>query len=454
MEMKEIAKGFYLNSDGQVIHAAVVDKELADRLLSEAAKSRGEDDGRYLNYPYKDGRSSIPTYELGQRGYIHLKPKELFSEFQRMVKMVPDYLRERGLFPPKKVETLSDKVEKDFNSYIKEISKMKKTDIIGRAEEIAEIKKIKEYMQKPHTDMKNFGVMLNSDNILKDFHERMKNDKVTKGIINNKTISRQIGLYSLSEKTSADEKYMNTFANELETTKKQTVQTVTFTVGLPGKELQEISMPVKEFYRHIDKGVLERFSAASMPDFPATDYYGDKYKQLYEELREKRFCEDIAKNFNDYNYPEKKEGYYIYISDVSKKPYAEQSELQEIKNRLALKEYASARYEKPQETVKLIDSYVDSRKSIVDDIAKVIASATVVSGTVEAVSQSAEKITENVRKDLQPNVNVPVQEKQPDIAKEVISSVIKANEQAKAKSEPTAVNIADNIMNQINLVRR
>ena len=96
---KEIANGVYLLTSGAMLKASYVTKSLAERMLSKSAVSRGVEEGENIMFPAEGGKSSIPMYELSQKGYLQLNRQETKKHFSRLVSFVPDYLRERGILP-------------------------------------------------------------------------------------------------------------------------------------------------------------------------------------------------------------------------------------------------------------------------------------------------------------------------------------------------------------------
>lgn len=368
---QEIATGLRLVTAGAVIRASYVTKELADKLMSKAAISRGEDEGDELRYPADDGRSSIPFFELSQKGYIDLNREETKKHFSRLVNLVPDYLRERKIFPEKQVRTIESRIDDNLKKLIRDYKRVPKEDIIANAPEIAYKQQIASYFSKNELKMDGIGLLLSQDNLLETLYRTAKSHYNTFQIEQNGLKEIVEGFIQVQGTVKSNiDKCLDPFKRELEVAKVNKIASVELTVLTPSNGAKKMKMNIDDFYSHLDKDMLERFALHTMPDFPTRNYFGEKGQHIFDEIVKKRFCAELVKNFKDYSY-ERNNEYLMIIDDVNKKPVKGMSEIQELQNREIMREYVLS-YKNPEPVLENIDKYFKAQEGIIQKASEIL----------------------------------------------------------------------------------
>lgn len=370
---KPLTEGVWLLASGILIKSVIVAKKLADKLLSKAGVARGDVQGDTLSFPESDGRASIPMLELSQKGYLEQTDAQIKEHFNRLVQLLPDYLAERGLIK-KSMETLDEKVEKEHRAYLNSIKYMKPQEISAASREIFEIQKIKEFICRSDlSGVSGLGLLMQKEDLLEDIRDRIlapENETTEDIVISNKAIDNM--LESMVKELTQDKDAINTallpFKNELEIARKNSTKAVTFTVAMPGGESHKMTMRTEDFYKALDKELLDRFAGVEMHDFPTPEYFGKDDAALYEKILEKRFCEDIADNFEDYC-PE--DGYGIVINSTSKKDFIE-NEYDGLKNRVALTTFAESEYKSPEKAIGNFKEFFSRQNTLLDNIRRLV----------------------------------------------------------------------------------
>lgn len=370
---KPLTEGVWLLASGILIKSVIVAKKLADKLLSKAGAARGDVQGDTLSFPEADGRASIPMLELSQKGYLEQTDAQIKEHLNRLVQLLPDYLAERGIIK-RNMETLGDKVEKEHRGYLNSIKYMKPQEISAASREIFEIQKIKEFIcRRDLSEVSGLGLLMQKEDLLENVRDRIlapENETTEDIVISNRAIDNMLESMSkeLSEDKEAAGKALLPFRNELEIARKNPTKAVTFTVAMPSGESHKMTMRTEDFYKALDKELLDRFAVTEMHDFPTPEYFGKDGAALYEQILMKRFCENIADNFEDYC-PEN--GYGIEINSTSKKDYIE-NEYDGLKNRVALKAFAESEYKLPEKAIGNFKEFFGRQSALIDSIRQLI----------------------------------------------------------------------------------
>ncbi len=365
---KELAHGVNLLVSGAVIKASYMTKNLADKMLSKSALKRGIDEGDNIMFPAEDGRSSIPMYELSQKGYLELNRQEIKRHFSRLLNFVPDYLRERGILPDKKPKSIEDRLQLDFNRYAKELKFESKEDIIEKSRETAIRQDILNHFSEIDITTPGIGLLLTRDSILEKIYESLDHKNYFEEQNSLKSAVSSV-TQALKENTNAVSKALEPFVQELSSFKRTTPEFVEFKVSSP-TATKKMRMEMSEFYKHLDLSVLERYAQHAMPEFPHREYFGKDGAEIFDKLVEKRFCEDLVKNFKDYmSY---KDNGYLMTVDCTNKQLIKTDELTELKNRAFLKEFVDNNYSKPDKALSEISSFFAEKQQLIDEIKQTI----------------------------------------------------------------------------------
>lgn len=386
---KELGRGVWLLASGVVIKASCVTKVLAEKMLSKSAIDRGTEDGDILTYPAENGRASIPLFELGQKGYLDLNSSEIREHFSRLVRLVPDYLSERGLLPAKKTVLVEEKIAAEYKNYIKDFRFVRKKDIIENAVEIATRQKIVDFFKRNDVQSAGAGMLLAESNLLERVREHLQDSDI---FSLDDSIKAAVG--AISKEALADDyavkRGLSPFQRELEVAKDAKIKSVDCTLFLADKGPRDFKMNLTDFYNHLDPTVLERFTQHEMRDFPSRDYFGKAGEKIYEQILQKRFCADLVKNCNNYS-PETENGYLLAINRTSRVA-PKIDGLKELQDRAALREYAENCYKTPSPIVRRIDKFFAEQSEFIGKVKEAAASSESIQkcGVDIAVEEKAE----------------------------------------------------------------
>lgn len=360
---RELGKGVWLLVSGMVIKASCVTKDLAEKMLSKSAIDRGAEDGDNLTYPAENGRASIPLFELSQKGYLDLNGSEIREHFSRLVRLVPDYLSERGLLPAKKTLLVVEKIATDYKNYIKAFSFLRKKDIIENAAEIAARQKIVDFFKKNDAQNMGAGMLPVEKNLLERVREHLGDVDVFSFNDSIKTAVETISKDALAD-DYAVKRALSPFQRELEVAKNSGIKSVDCTLLMEGA--RSIKMNPTDFYNHLDPAVLERFAQHEMRDFPCKDCFGKAGEKIYDKLLQKRFCADLVKNYNSYS-TVAENGWYLAINKTSKVAVKADG-LKELQDRAALREYAESCYKSPDAVISRIDKFFAEQSEFIGKV--------------------------------------------------------------------------------------
>ncbi len=365
---KELAHGVNLLVNGAVIKASYMTKNLADKMLSKSALKRGIDEGDNIMFPAEDGRSSIPMYELSQKGYLELNRQEIKRHFSRLLNFVPDYLRERGILPDKKPKSIEDRLQLDFNRYAKELRFESKEEIIAKSRDTAIRQDILKHFSDIDLATPGIGLLLTRDNVLEKIYESLDHKNYFEEQ-NSLKASVSSVTQALKENSNAVSKALEPFVQELSSCKKALPEFVEFKIASPTVS-KRMRMEMSEFYKHLDLSVLERYAQHAMPEFPHREYFGKDGAEIFDKLVEKRFCENLVKNFKDYmSY---KDNGYMMTVDCTNKQLIKTDELTELRNRAFLKEFVDNNYSKPDKALSEISRFFAEKQELLSEIQKSI----------------------------------------------------------------------------------
>lgn len=357
----ELADGVYMVTTRALLKVVMVAQSLASKLMSKCGRDLGEVDGDYLSYPVENGKSSIPLFELAQRGYLKAD-KNIGEHLRNLIQKVPEYLRSREV-TPRPLNTMANKVEAEYQAYIKEVSKLSKTEILERASEIAKMERVKnEIVSGKLNHHQRFGRLIVMSNLL----NRLCNE-----LDNPENINRlDCAIIEPSYEISSDklDMYMNSFKQEIDSAQIP-IQSVSLCLESPeGKH--HFQMNWEDFRLYLDDAMLERFAEVEMLDFPHIDYFGTGFEQVFKQLQEKRFLESVQQHFNDYA-PQGAKDLSLTIEAVSQEVVAE-NQFDGLLNRFKLQEYILANYENPASSHTVLQEYFQSQKSTIDELQRIV----------------------------------------------------------------------------------
>lgn len=405
---------WYLTSTAGEIIEVVIKRKEGEKMLSEPALKRAEIDEKNdtLKFPEADGRSSIPIVELNQKGYIRMETFQIKEHLKRLVKLVPSYLKERGMFPKAANETLAEKSEKELKKELAHFKFMPRKELIKRASEISDLERINSFF----SDSENFkdtekfpvGLLLPTTDLLKKVRlnaleqnpESNKDLLLTKSLLLEtiKNIARE------NEKNPVNsEAFLAAFQRELLVAKKQQNEAVEISVSMPNELPKKMIMPVNEFYSHLDEAVLNRFSEEKMKDFPHEYYFGTPGVEVFEAIRFKRFCADLQTNFNNFSC-DKVDGYSLKI-EKEVKTAPEKSTYEALQNAVILKKLAENTYESPDRAVANISLQISSEREFINELQSIVNKA-----SANTASESIEKIplhTPEINEKIPPSIDIP-----------------------------------------------
>ena len=363
---KDIAEGVYLIISHIAIKAVVVTQTVAQKFLSPQAFKYGEPYGENnseLYYPAKDGRASIPMMELASKNYIKLHSNQIKEHFNNLVKRVPSYLRERGFIKPREIQILADKAEDEYKDYRSILKFMPKKVLIARAEEIVAFDKMKEYFESPDFPLEKQGILLSIPHLFETVYNELCERNLDANCQNFNDVVHDIKndyeKYVYEEEIDCVENAISGFKAEIKVAKESPINSVKLQVDTPQAQ-QNFSMDVENFQGYISDETKLAFSKEHMLDFPTPDYYGEKYKDLYNALFLKRFSENIQTNFNTYA---PANDIKLTVKEVSKEK-ANNSQYDNVVGCFYMKQYVEANYKNPQKYIENIEKTINKNREI------------------------------------------------------------------------------------------
>lgn len=369
---KDIAAGVSLIVTVASLRIVLVAEQIANRFMSEAGKIRGDkENGNYLGYPEFDGRASIPMYELATKGYIEIYNAQIKEHFNNLVKMIPDYLRERGILSPKHIITLAEKVEAEHKDFLYEMRYATKKELINSAEMIVAYNKITEFFQAPDFSTEKLGVILLTPELLELTYDYLAENKLDVTAENIEKFTQHLKencsemVFDEQSIESIIKEQVNGFERELKLAKPNYVQTVLLKFQTPDG-IKEFDMQLKEFESYYSDEMKQKFAEHNMLDFPSKDYFGDKYSELHEKVLLKRFNENLVENFNNFSAQFKGE-VALTVNGLSTEKIR-QSSYDDLVNHYSLKQYISANYHNPEKHIEKIKLYIKGTQDMFKEV--------------------------------------------------------------------------------------
>lgn len=351
----KLADGVYMVEGGAAVR---VDPAIAQELLSDVARKHADKTQEGYVFSEQDGRDSIVYLELGQKGYIPMLLKNLYDHMYRLLRLLPDYLRERGILPQRDTETFEERLKRDSQSYLDRMLRASKSDILQNIQKIAAIERMSKLATVPES-LSHIGLLLSQGNLAEKLYDALPDSTAPVTMEAMAVASEKITQAVGKEDMAAT---LDPFRDELEVARKVSIGSVAFEMKTPQNQ-ERHTLNLKDFYRCLDAEMLDRFAAVEMQDFPVKDYYGDDSVDLFEELREKRFCANLEKNFLDYTH-DRGNGCSFTILHTSKETLPE-NELTGIRTRHHVMQYARAAFVNPQPTIdRIVDYYGHHRDAI------------------------------------------------------------------------------------------
>lgn len=369
----ELAHGIYqlVLAAGKGLRALIIGKDFAKQVLTQAALAKADDyDENYLGYPERDGRMSIPLYELNQKGLLNLPLQEAKAHFNNLIHLIPDYLRNRGILKEKPLPDMQAKLADEARQFEKQLSGRSKKDLIASAEEIVNFNKIKGFIAGSEFPLRNQGLLIAAPNLVKSVQKTLRELKLE---INTENVQKVCGSYDEAVKidNKVIEDALSDIANELKRTQMSRVKTVVMQMTADGKT-HDFALSVEDFENMLlTDEIKAEFAKAYMPDFPVPDYYGEEYKWLYESLFLKRFGENVKENWE--RFAPQGENIELHLKSLSTEIVAADS-YTDLRNIAQIKGYLQSAYENPEKYIeKLMKSdELEAHKKTIDEIQKLI----------------------------------------------------------------------------------
>ena len=369
----ELAHGIYqlVLAAGKGLRALIIGKDFAKQVLTQAALAKADDyDENYLGYPERDGRMSIPLYELNQKGLLNLPLQEAKAHFNNLIHLIPDYLRNRGILKEKPLPDMQAKLADEARQFEKQLSGRSKKDLIASAEEIVNFNKIKGFIAGSEFPLRNQGLLIAAPNLVKSVQKTLRELKLE---INTENVQKVCGSYDEAVKidNKVIEDALSDIANELKRTQMSRVKTVVMQMTADGKT-HDFALSVEDFENMLlTDEIKAEFAKAYMPDFPVPDYYGEEYKWLYESLFLKRFGENVKENWE--RFAPQGENIELHLKSLSTEIVAADS-YTDLRNIAQIKGYLQSAYENPKKYIeKLMKSdELEAHKKTIDEIQKLI----------------------------------------------------------------------------------
>lgn len=392
---KDLAEGVYLIISHIAIKAVVVSQAIAQKFLSPQAFNYGEPYGENnseLYYPEEDGRASIPMLELASKNYIKLHSNQIKQHFNNLVKRVPAYLRERGFMNPKKVLILSEKAEEEYKEYISTLKFMPKKMLIEKAEEMVAFEKMKEYFGSPDFPLEKQGVLLSIPHLFETVYNELckRNLEPNNQNLNDVVydIKKDYRKYVYEEELDCIENAVGNFKTELKVAKDIGVNSVKLQIDTPQTQ-QEFEMSLENFQGYISDETKLAFSKEHMLDFPTPDYYGEKYRDLYNALFLKRFSENIKTNFNTYA---PGNDIKLTVKEVSTEK-ATNSQYDNVVGCFYMKQYVESNYNNPKKYIENIEKTINQNREIMTSMNELLKEEPLPKETVveETIEQQTEE---------------------------------------------------------------
>lgn len=371
---KDIAEGVYLIISHIAIKAVVVTQNIAQKFLSPQAINYGEaygKDNSELYYPAKDGRASIPMLELASKDYIKLHENQIKEHFNSLVRNIPSYLRERGFMKPREIQILADKAEYEHMEYRSNLKFLPKKKLIERAEEIVAFDRMKEYFGSPDFPIEKQGILLSIPHLFETVYNELGERNIEANVQNFNDIVFDIKnnyeKYVFEEEADCVENAVSDFKAELKVAKEIPINSVELQVDTPETK-QEFGMSLENFQGYISSETKLAFSKEHMLDFSTPDYYGDKYKDLYNALFLKRFSENIQTNFNTYA-PQSDIKLTVTKTSTDK---AVNSQYESVVGCFYMKQYVEKNYKSPQKYIDNIEKTINQNREILISMNKML----------------------------------------------------------------------------------
>lgn len=369
----ELAHGIYqlVLAAEKGLRALIIGKDFAKQVLTQAALAKADDyDENYLGYPERDGRMSIPLYELNQKGLLNLPLQEAKAHFNNLIHLIPDYLRNRGILKEKPLPDMQAKLADEARQFEKQLSGRSKKDLIASAEEIVNFNKIKGFIAGSEFPLRNQGLLIAAPNLVKSVQKTLRELKLE---INTENVQKVCGSYDEAVKidNKVIEDALSDIANELKRTQMSRVKTVVMQMTADGKT-HDFALSVEDFENMLlTDEIKAEFAKAYMPDFPVPDYYGEEYKWLYESLFLKRFGENVKENWK--RFAPQGENIELHLKSLSTEIVAADS-YTDLRNIAQIKGYLQSAYENPKKYIeKLMKSdELEAHKKTIDEIQKLI----------------------------------------------------------------------------------
>lgn len=382
--MKELGKGVSMIITTASLSAVVVSKSIADRFMSPSGISRGDKLDDALGYPDDSlGRIHIPLYELATKNQIKLLRNQIKDHFNNLIRLIPEYLRERGLIAPKPVYTLADKINDEYDDWYAHLKKTStKDELIRLASEIDRINKLKNYYLRADFPLDKQGVLISVPDLLETTYDYMVHNKMefTEESFSEITniwktdIEQIIPKDMISICNEEKEKIISEFKRELAVARPDYIKMVNLRLTRANGDSVDLSVTKEDFEDLLLTDSLRaEFAKNVMLDYPAPDYYGEEYADLFNALFLKRFESNIYENWDNYSF-QSNNGVTLEIKSMST-DIAVNNAYDELINRCYIKEYLEANCpdpdykklvafaEKNAETINSVNNMIEQLRS-------------------------------------------------------------------------------------------
>ena len=368
VSMKQrLADGVYMIVSNAIVKAVMVAQRLADRVLSVSARERGEQEGEYLSYT--GDKASIPLYEMAQKGQVKLIDEQVRQHFRTLVKLFPDYLKERGILPEKSIGTMTDKMASEYAQFQGDMTKLDKRTIIAHAREIGERQEIVDYLCKSDLSRDGLGLLLAQERLLDSVYNKMA--EVSRPFTKEDIAEAVIKVKGeITKHPVAVAKRLEAFKRELQTAKTINAEAVELNMQTP-EGAYKFAMNMAAFRATIDPEMLARFAETMMLDFPDPRFYGDGNDELWQALVGKRFFSNLADNFNRFAH-QGGNGYSMIVERTLEKAIPE-NEFDGFMNRARMARYIISNADNPDECLKEIRPYCKERADLIRDVQNIMA---------------------------------------------------------------------------------
>lgn len=378
--LKELGEGVQMIVTTASVSAVLVTKSVATKMLSNAAKTRADEFEEELGYPKDEKeRINIPMYELSVKNYIHSNANEIKAHFNNLIRLIPEYLRERGLIAPRPVYTLADKIADEYEEWADGIKTQSKDKIIEMADELNKYNILKKYFSDENFPLSKQGVLVSAPCLLDntfDFMELNQLEYTTENLDMvadlwrnniNKIINNE---YIMEFKKALDEETAH-FERELQVARKDYINSVNLNLIRESGEVISFSMLKSDFEELLlTDEIKEEFAKNAMLDYSTPDYYGNHKKELFDALFLKRFNFDLANNW-DYYTPQGNNGVRLEIESLSTEIVAN-SAYDELLNRSYIKEYISNNYENPEKYYEKLVEFAEKSYETINEVTSML----------------------------------------------------------------------------------